>query len=158
MGFLDNLGKSISQGIDRAKFETDKFQRITRVQNEINELRKQADAKKVELADRTLDLYKAGQIQSAMIGELAKSIEALRSSIVLKEDELKTAQNETFVEPTPSSGVNAQNVPINVETPQPTAPKAATGTVPGTKVCPQCQFQMPNSAMFCPNCGSRVGV
>ncbi len=38
MGFLDNLTKSISQGVDRAKFEAEKFQRTTKLQGEINDL------------------------------------------------------------------------------------------------------------------------
>lgn len=162
MGFLDNISKSISQGIDRAKFETDKFQKVTRVQNEINELKKQIDGKRLDLGDRALELYRAGKIQSATLGEIVQGIEALRASVTLKEEELKQAQAETFVEPTPQSGVAAQHVPVSVEPQTPMAPAQAqpsAGPVPaGMKACPTCQFQMPSSAMFCPNCGSRVGV
>jgi hypothetical protein len=157
MGFLDNLSKSIGQGIDRAKFEADKFQKVTRIQNEIFELKKQIDAKRLEFGDRAYELYKAGQIQSATLAEIQQNIEALRASVTLKEEELKTAQAEVFVEPTPSSGVQAQQVPISVE--QPSQPPAAQPSTQATgTACPNCGFQVPPSAMFCPNCGARMGV
>jgi hypothetical protein len=161
MNFLDNLSKAISQGVDRAKFEADKFQRTTRLQNEISELKKQIDLKRMEFGDRALELYKAGQFQSATLGEILRGMEALQASTTLKEEELKTAQAEVFVEPTPSAGVQAQQVPISTEPPASytSAPSAQNPTpAAGTKACPNCRFQMPASAMFCPNCGTRLGV
>jgi hypothetical protein len=156
MGFLDNLSKTISQGVDRAKFEADKFQRTTRLQNEINELKRQIDANRMEFGDRAIQLFRAGQIQSATLGEILKAMDALQGSITLKEEELKTAQSEVFVEPTPVAGVQAQNIPISSEPPTQARPQA---TAPADmKFCPNCQFQMPTSAMFCPNCGARLGV
>ena len=161
MGFLDNLSKSISQGVDRAKFEAEKFQKTTRLQNELNELKKQIDLKRMEFGDRALQLYRAGQIQSSTLGEILKAMEALQASVTLKEEELKVAQSEVFVEPTPPSGVQSQHVPISTEAPTQARPQAgaAQGQVAaGLKACPNCQFQMPASAMFCPNCGARLGV
>src|SRR4029079_10776681 len=156
MGFLDNLRKTISQGVDRAKFEADKFQKTTRLQNEINELRRQIDANRMEFGDRAIQLFRAGQIQSATLGEILKAMDALQGSITLKEEELKSAQSEVFVDPTPPMGVQAQNIPISSEQPTQARPQA---TAPdGMKFCPNCQFQMPTSAMFCPNCGARLGV
>jgi hypothetical protein len=156
MGFLDNLSKTISQGVDRAKFEADKFQRTTRLQNEINELKRQIDANRMEFGDRAIQLFRAGQIQSATLGEILKAMDALQGSITLKEEELKTAQSDVFVEPTPAAGVQAQNIPISSEPPSQAHPQATAPA--GMKFCPNCQFQMPTSAMFCPNCGARLGV
>ena len=160
MGFLDNLTKTISQGVDRAKFEAEKFQKTTRIQNEISELKKQVDAKRLEFADRAIDLYKAGQIQSTTLGEILQAMDALRASVTLKEEELKAVQSEVFVEPTPPAGVQAQRVPIHTEPPTQPTSQATTGqgAAASTKMCPNCQFQMPASAMFCPNCGARLGV
>lgn len=159
MGFLDNISRQVSQGIDRAKFEAEKLARIARVQGEIADQRRQLDAKRLELADRAYELYKAGQIQSSTIAALAKDVDALRSTVTLKEDELKSAQTEGYVEPippyTPPSA--AQDVPISVE---PTTPPSTyqSGVAPGKKACPTCGFAMPVSSMFCPNCGTRVGA
>ena len=156
MGFLDNLSKTISQGVDRAKFEADKFQKTTRLQNEINELKRQIDANRMEFGDRAIQLFRAGQIQSATLGEILKAMDVLQGSITLKEEELKTSQSEVFVEPTPTAGIQAQNVPISSEPSTQARPSAAAPA--GMKFCPNCQFQMPTSAMFCPNCGARLGV
>jgi hypothetical protein len=155
MGFLDNLSKSISQGVDRAKFEAEKFQKTTRIQGEIGELKKQIDGKRAELGDRAFELYKAGQIQSPTLGDLVKALEALRAGITLKEEELKTAQAEIFVEPTPPAGT--PSAPPAGGAPQPSQPTTHGQPVAVAKSCPNCQFQMPAAAVFCPNCGARQG-
>jgi hypothetical protein len=150
MGFLDQISKQITQGVDRAKFEAEKFQKTTRLQGEANELRRQIDTKLGELGQRAYELQRAGQINSASLAELANAIDQMRSSLVGKEEDLKQAQAEVFVEPPPVAGTpppTAQQVPISYEpTPQPAA----------SKICGVCNFQMPGSAMFCPNCGTRV--
>ena len=156
MGFLDNLSKTISQGVDRAKFEADKFQKTTRLQNEINELKRQIDANRMEFGDRAIQIFRVGQIQSATLGEILKAMDALQGSITLKEEELKTSQTEVFVEPTTVAGMPAQNVPISSE--PSTQARSQEAAPAGMKFCPNCQFQMPTSAMFCPNCGARLGV
>lgn len=171
MGFLDNLSKNLSQGIDRAKFEAEKFQKVTRIQNELAELRREVDGKRMDLGDRAYDLYRAGKIQSATLSEVIGAIEALRSSIVLKEEELKESQAENFPDSPTSSGSTSQQVPISVENTPPAASyqpgtssassytsSTPPATAAGTKACPSCGFQMPSTAMFCPNCGNRVGV
>jgi len=157
MGFLDNLSKTISQGVDRAKFEAEKFQKTAKLQSEINELKRQIDFNRLEFADRAIQLFRAGQIQSATLGELLKAIDALQAGITVKEEELKAAQAEVFVEKAPPAGSPAQQVPISAEPPPARAPQSFQPQAPaGTKICPNCQFQMPTSAMFCPNCGTRL--
>jgi Tfp pilus assembly protein FimV len=166
MGFLDNLSKSITQGVDRAKFEAEKFQKTTRLQGEVNEFRRQMDGKLAELGQKAYELQRAGQIQSASIAELAAAIDQLRSALVVKEEELKQAQSEVFVEPPPAAPAQApaQQVPVSYEPPQAAPsveppPAPAPGGQPSaaaTKQCGACGFTMPSTAMFCPNCGSRV--
>jgi hypothetical protein len=157
MGFLDNISKSISQGVDRAKFEADKFQKTARLQSELNELKQRIDANRMDFGDRAIQLYRAGQIQSPSLGELIKAIDSLQASVTLKEEELKAAQAEVFIEKAPPAAPAAQHVPITSEPPlaRPPAPGQAPA---GMKICPNCQFQMPGSAMFCPNCGTRLGA
>lgn len=161
MGFLDNLSKSISQGVDRAKFEADKLQKTLRLQNEIAELKKEIDAKRLEFGDRAMELYKAGQFQSATLGEILQAMDALRTNVTLKEEELKRAQGEGFVDPTPGAGmpgVGVASAPPPTAQPGAQTPPAQAAAGGDVKNCPNCQFQMPASAMFCPNCGARLGV
>jgi hypothetical protein len=154
MGFLDNLTKSISQGVDRAKFEAEKFQKTTRLQGEINDFQRQIDTRRAELGDRAFELYKAGQIQSPTLADLVKSLEALRSGVTLKQEELKAAQAEAFVEPAPAPPPAYAPPPSAAPPP---APAASGQPVAITKPCVNCQFQMPATATFCPNCGARQG-
>ncbi len=148
MGLLDQLSKTISQVSDRARFEAEKFQKTTRLQAEINELRRQIDQKLVEIGQRAYDLQRAGQIHAPSLAELAAAIDHLRATLVTREEELKQAQNEVYVEPTaPPSPAPVQSVPVS-EAPPPAA---------GPKICPNCGFQMPSTAIFCPSCGTRVG-
>src|SRR5262245_49216391 len=155
MGFLDNLSKSISQGVDRAKFEAEKFQKTTRIQGELGELKKQIDGKRAELGDRAFELYKAGQIQSPKLGDMVKALEALRASITLKHEDLMIAQAADSVQPTPPAGTPPQ--PTGAAT-QPSQPATPGQPVAVAKSCPNCQFQMPAAAVFCPNCGARQGA
>lgn len=159
MGFLDNISKSITQGVDRAKFEAEKFQKTARIQGELNDLKRQIDTNRLDFADRAIQLFRAGQIQSASLGEIIRAIDALQASITLKEEELKAVQAEAFVEQAPSARPPAQSVPISSEPSAARPPVSAQTQAPaGTKICPNCQFQMPTSAMFCPNCGTRLGA
>lgn len=151
MGFLDNLSKQISQGVDRAKFEAEKFQKTTRLQGEVNEFRRQLDGKLSEMGQRAYELQRAGQISSATLAELAHAVDQLRASLLAKEEELKSSQAEIFVEPPPAAAPPpAQQVPVSYEQPAPPPP------APTQKICGVCNFQMPATAMFCPNCGTRV--
>ncbi|NTV62409.1 MAG: zinc ribbon domain-containing protein [Oscillochloris sp.] len=154
MGFLDQISKTLSQGVDRAKFEADKFQKTTRLQGEVNEFRRQLDTKLMEMGQRAYDLQRAGQISAPSIGEMAVTVDQIRATLLSKEEELKVAQNDVFIEPgvsTPSAAP-VQSVPIAYDSPPIVTPPAATGL----KACASCGFQMPSTAMFCPNCGSRV--
>ena len=162
MSFIDNISKKISEGVERAKFEAEKVQRTMSLQSELGDLKRQLDGKRMEFGDRSLELYRAGKIQSPTLGEIMRAMEQLQVAITLKQEELKLAQGNSYVEPPPSGPPPAQNVPVSVAPPTPPpsqAPQGAQarpGAMPGTKVCPTCNFQMPSTAMFCPNCGLRI--
>ncbi|MGC8801605.1 MAG: zinc ribbon domain-containing protein [Chloroflexus aggregans] len=154
MGLLNQIGKTLSQVTDRAKFEAEKFQKTTRLQFEINELRRQIDLKLMELGQRAYDLQRAGQIHAPSLAELSTTIDQLRATLVTREEELKQAQREVYVEPTPTTpppitSPTVQSVPIS----EASSPKPATES----KICGQCGFVMPGNAIFCPSCGTRVG-
>jgi hypothetical protein len=158
MGLLDNISKTIQQGVDRAKFEAEKFQKTTRLQGEVNEYKRQLDAKLMELGQRAYDLQRAGQINAVSIAQLSANVDQLRAALLAKEEELNLAQTDNFPEPpAPLAPPSAQQVPISYEAP-PTVitPPPATPQAGAQKTCPNCGFQMPGTAMFCPNCGTRV--
>lgn len=167
MGFLDQISKTITQGVDRAKFEAEKFQKTTRLQGEVNDYRRQMELKLMELGQRAYDLQRAGQINVPSVAELSTAVDQLRGSLMAKEEELKLAQGEQWIDPAPGTSYTpsqtSQQVPISYEAPT-TPPATSQGPVtptppaaqPATKSCGNCGFQMPSSAMFCPNCGNRV--
>lgn len=154
MGFLDQISRTISQGVDRARFEAEKFQKTTRIQGELSDLKRQVDQKLLELGQRAYDLHRAGQVNVPSIAELAQAVDQLRGTVLAKEEELKQAQGENYIEPKPGSSPPAQSVPISYDTPA--QPGAASEQPAAQKVCRNCGFQMPGTAMFCPNCGVRA--
>lgn len=158
MGLLDNIGKTISQVGDRAKFEAEKFQKTTKLQSEINDLKRQIDASRMEFGDRAIQLFRAGQIQSPTLGQLLKTLDQLQSDVTVREEALKQSQAEMYVEPQAAPRAPAaQSVPITSEpAARPTAPMPGAATA--MKFCANCHFQMPSSAVFCPNCGARQGA
>lgn len=117
MGFLDSLSKTFSAGVDRAKFEADKFQRTSRISGEINNIKSQIDTNVRQLGERALELYQQGSITAPEIASLAQIIAQLRDQQAQKETELNEAQNETIEawqanQPQTPSTPSAQSVPI----------------------------------------------
>ncbi|NJP06720.1 MAG: zinc ribbon domain-containing protein [Chloroflexaceae bacterium] len=176
MDILDRITKSAAQAIDRAKFEALKFQKTSQIQGDLNEIKRQLDAKMIELGQRAYDLYRANQIQSPSVREMVEAIDALRASVVLKEEELREAQIQNYTVPAGAANdqSQAQSVPIWDEptsgdqspasgyTPPPASSYApptppASETPVAKRQCPTCSFMMPTTAVFCPNCGFRVG-
>ena len=156
MSFINSISKTIAQGVDRAKFEADKFTRTTRLQGELNDMKKEFDARMQELGQRAYELFRAGQISAPTVAALAQALDQVRSGIVVKEEELRAAQAVTFEGASPPTGPVAQQVPISHEPPQPTG--SAPQPDADVRTCATCGFQMPRRAVFCPNCGARQGA
>lgn len=96
MSFFDRLSKTLSTGVDRARFEADKFQRTTRISGEITNFKSQVDTNMRQLGERALELYEEGRIDAPEIASLAQIIHQLRDQQTEKENELNEAQNEAF--------------------------------------------------------------
>lgn len=116
MGFLDSLSKTLSSGVDRAKFEADKFQRTSRISGEVNNIKSQIDTNVRQLGERALELYQQGAISAPEIASLAQIIAQLRDQQTQKEQELNESQVETFEAwqaTQPAAGAaSGQQVPI----------------------------------------------
>ena len=206
MRFLDNLSKSLSSGVERAKFEADKFQRTSKISGEISNFKSQIDTNMRQLGERALELYQQGTLQAPEIASLAQIIAQLREQQDERERELERVNSETFEQfqasqpqetpPAPSTG---QNVPIGIEpaeggfptptsggsqaTPMPSTDMSGTGLPNSSSIggvdaaegdltplpvgdveakgstpyaCANCGFAIPEGAVFCPNCGTRV--
>jgi hypothetical protein len=204
MRFLDNLSKSLSSGVERAKFEADKFQRTSKISGEISNFRSQIDTNMRQLGERALELYQQGTLQAPEIASLAQIIAQLREQQAEREQELDRLNSETFEQfqasqPRESAPETGQNVPIGVEpaeggfptptssgsqaVPPPSTDLSGTGlpnssSVTGVDVtegdlpplpvgdveakgatpyaCANCGYAIPEGAVFCPNCGTRV--
>lgn len=96
MRFLDNLSKTLSSGVDRAKFEADKFQRTSKVNGEISNLKAQIETNTRQLGERALELYQQGMLTAPEIASLAQIIGQLRDQQSSKERELEQVTAETF--------------------------------------------------------------
>ncbi len=120
MGFLDSLSKTLTSGVDRAKFEADKFQRSSRISGEINNIKSQIDTNIRQLGERALELYQNGVITAPEIASLAQIIAQLRDQNAQKEAELNAANAETFEtwqagQPAGGQTASSQSVPISSE-------------------------------------------
>ena len=121
MRFLDNLSKTLSTGVDRAKYEADKFQRTTRINSEIGNYKAQIDTNMRQLGERALELYQQGTLQAPEIASLAQIIAQLRDQQRAKEQDLEQISAETFeqfqsTQPQQAAPASeGQNVPISRE-------------------------------------------
>lgn len=139
MRFLDNLSKTLSSGVDRAKYETDKFQRTTKLSGDISNYKAQIDTNMRQLGERALELYQQGSLQAPEIASLAQIIAQLRDQQRAKEQELEHASTETFENfqasnPQQSSTTSdGQSVPISRESVEggfPTPESSGSSAIP----------------------------
>lgn len=134
MRFLDNLSKSISSGVDRAKFEADKFQRTSKINGDIGNFKSQVDTNMRQLGERALELYQQGAIQAPEIASLAQVIAQLREQLGAREHELEQANAETFEQ-------------FQASQPQPSAPSAGSGqSVPISREMEEGSFPTPTAS------------
>lgn len=163
MGFLDSLSKTLSSGTDRVKFEADKFQKTTKINGELLNLKTQVETNLRQLGERTLELYQQGAISAPEVASLAQIVAQLREQMNAKEKELEALQSQVYEpETTPAAGTPAQQVPIVTSQPAtPPAPSVVSSTTAAGSTpyaCATCGASLPQSSAFCPNCGARVAT
>ncbi len=139
MPLLDQL----RHGVDVTKFKADQALRINRVQNEIGGLRRDILGIREKIADAVLQLHKQNALSYSELEEMCASIDQIDLRIAEKEAQINSIRAE----------VPPQTARPSMPTYQPSAP-----TAPGTprNPCPNCMFDAPIGAAFCPNCGKSI--
>ena len=160
MRFLDNLGKSLSTGVERAKYETDKFQRTSKINGEISNVKAQVETNMRQLGERALELYQQGSIQAPEIASLAQIIAQLREQLDARERELEQVTNETFEQfqatqpqPAPPASGEGYSIPVGRESTEGSFP---TPTASESQAVPMASTDLSGSGM--PNSSSLGGV
>jgi rRNA maturation endonuclease Nob1 len=125
MAFMNRF----KHGINVTKFKADQMMRINKIQGEINEIRQQISGAHMEIANTAFGLYKQGHLADADIKRLCIAVEGLMSQIAEHEAMIEAIRAEEA----PRQPVEDWGVPQNP--------------------CPYCRFDLPEGAVFCPNCG-----
>jgi predicted RNA-binding Zn-ribbon protein involved in translation (DUF1610 family) len=123
-------------GIRQRMADADRKRRISRVKQDLQELRAQEAQAINALSAQVLALYEAGSLKQTELISLCKGVDEIRDRVQAKEDELEQLQ------PPP---------------PQPAAapPQAAAVPQPDTGTsCPNCCVAVVAGADFCQSCGS----
>lgn len=168
MRFLDNLGKSLSSGVERAKYEAEKFQRTSKISGEISNYKSQIETNMRQLGERALELYQQGAIQAPEIASLAQIIAQLRDQQETKERELEQANAETFEQfqasqpqetpPPPDAG---PSIPIARMPEESTSAPPVEGGFPTPSAASSNAYPQPSddvSGSGLPNSASTIGV
>lgn len=128
MDFMDSLRR----GVDRAGFEMDRLLRANRVRSRINALRSQVDEEMRQIGYRVFELWQQGDLEHSELRERCERIKQYQDEISTREAELET---------------------INQEAPDSAEGRASAVAQPLYTNCPDCNASVPESAMYCPQCG-----
>jgi len=96
MAFFDKLARRVSKGLDQATFEAEKLVRVNKLKSELSALRTELLQVKAVLADRVMELYGAGSLNLPELEEPVQAVGVLDERVAAQEDELLTAQAETY--------------------------------------------------------------
>lgn len=158
-----SLLNQFRRGLDRASFEADRMMRYNRVKAEAARLRQQGRERTFALGEKALEMYRAGTLPQAELGDIAREIITLASRIEQKEQEATVIQAEEWVPPegeAPADGdpqIGASTGPAPPVVPPPAAtPSASTGTPSaGHRYCVVCGNEVRIGSHFCMHCGAK---
>jgi hypothetical protein len=133
MPILDQLKRSI----DVAKFKTDQFMRINRIQSEVGNLRLEIKGIHEKIANAVVELHKQGALSHAELDDLCRAIDRVEARIAEREAQIAAIRAESgppdSVTVTVTDKLGAPVIPINP--------------------CPNCHQEIPTGAAFCVHCG-----
>jgi hypothetical protein len=157
-----SLLNQFRRGLDRASFEADRMMRYNRVKAEAARLRQQSRERTFALGEKALEMYRAGTLPQAELGDIAREIITLGSRIEQKEQEATVIQAEEWVPPegeVPADGdpqIGASTGPAPPEMPPPAAADSATGAPrAGHRYCVACGNEVRIGSHFCMHCGAK---
>ncbi|HET6260803.1 MAG TPA: zinc ribbon domain-containing protein [Chloroflexia bacterium] len=175
------LGHQLRKGLDRIGFEADKLLRSNRIRSEATRLQDQSDEKIYALGTKVVEMAERGVALEPELQTLVSQIKRLEAELARKKKELEAITSEAWAEPEPPPALRPAPAKPVLQAPrqprqsggraakpeQPTTnaasatPAAPTGA-PGTqqeaeRICPVCKAQVRPQAVFCANCGHRLG-
>lgn len=169
------LGHQLRKGLDRIGFEADKLLRSNRIRSEGTRLQEQVDEKIYALGAKVLEMSERGTALEPELQTLVSQVKRLEAEIARKKKEIEAVSSEAWVEPAspptaiPAPSRPALNAPSQSRQPggqsrkhqqhatkqTPAANKG--GTQEAERICPVCKSQVRPQAVFCANCGYRLG-
>jgi rRNA maturation endonuclease Nob1 len=119
----------LRRGVDTAKFKADQLMRINRVQGEIGNIRREIQATREKIANAAIELHQKSALSHQELEGLCIAIDGLSAQIAEKEAQIGSIRAEMPPQSYVAKSVNP---------------------------CPNCYFDVPIGAAFCPNCGKAM--
>lgn len=128
MPILDQL----RHGFDVTKWKANQLMRINNVQSEISSMRHETQSLREKIANSVISLHRQNSLSYPDLEDLCTAIDKIEAQIAEKQAQITVIRAET--------------------PPQAPQPIAAGPSNP----CPNCRFNIPTGAVFCPNCGRQL--
>jgi hypothetical protein len=169
------LGHQLRKGLDRIGFEADKLLRSNRIRSESTRLQDQSDEKIYALGTKVIEMAERGVTLEPELQTLVSQIKRLEVELARKKKELEAITSESWAEPEQAPALRPAPSKPALQAPrqprqasgraarpeQPTANVAPAGTPEpqqdAERICPVCNAQVRPQAVFCANCGHRLG-
>jgi molybdenum cofactor biosynthesis enzyme MoaA len=127
---LSKIFGRLREGASKTAFEAGKIARVRKAEGEIAQLRKQIDTFQERLGEVTYLNYIHNEPQGQDAIDYIEKLKELEDQLVVKQEEMKIIQAETFEASESSDSVNNK--------------------------CPNCGKTNPVDTKFCSECGTKV--
>lgn len=128
MAFVNRIKK----GLNVTKFKADQMLRINNLQSEITAIQQQMNVLQMEVAKMAYAAHKQGHLENPELDPLFEKYDSLMENIKEREQMI--------------AAIRSEEIPVQPDN-EPGFPK---------NPCPHCGYDLPDGAVFCPNCGLEV--
>ena len=132
---MSGIFGKLTTGASKAAFDANKLMRVRKAEGDIAQIKKQIDAAQERLGEITYLSYIHKEPQGQDAVDFCDQITALEQQVVVKQDEIKNIQAETFGQSGPASAPVVTNY----------------------VKCPSCGRMNGTSTKFCADCGTKLG-